>query len=157
MFDVCFVGLFVFWRDTYNRKKSVSIILKVKMNFSLQNLWNSVRSKWDIYTPVHCQLHHYHIFYIMRKQETIHFTTFSTHNWKKVLLMFSDCLIGNFSQLVVTCHVRLCIVINHSPSLYDYRKHKLTFQIINHWWYNVSLFSQNTARIVNKKVKNKIK
>ena len=63
-------------------------------------------------------------------------------------------MIWNISQSVVICHVRLCIVINHSPSLYDYRKHKLTFQIINHWWYNVSLFSQNTARIVNKKVKN---
>ena len=74
---VCFLKRYI-----YNRIKSVSPILKVKMNFSLQKLWNSVRSKWDIYTPVHCQLHHYHISYIMRKQEIIHLTTFSTHNWK---------------------------------------------------------------------------
>ena len=73
--------------------KSVDIILKVQMNLSCQNLRNSARSKWDIYTSVHCilnwcQIHHYHISYIMRKQETIHLTTFSTHNWKKLLQTF---------------------------------------------------------------------
>ena len=36
--------------------KSVDIILKVQMNFSWQNLRNSARSKWDIYTSVHCIL-----------------------------------------------------------------------------------------------------
>ena len=73
--------------------KSVNIILKVQMNFSWQNLRNSARSKWDVYTSVHCilnwcQLHHYHISYIMRKQETIHLTTFSTYNWKNTLQLF---------------------------------------------------------------------
>ena len=33
VFDVCFIGLFVFERDTYNRLKSVSTILKVKNEF----------------------------------------------------------------------------------------------------------------------------
>ena len=66
----------------------------VKNNFYLQNLLNSAMSKWDIHTPVHCilnwcQLHHYHISYTMSKQETIHLTTFSTHNWKKLLLNLS--------------------------------------------------------------------
>ena len=111
----------------------------------MQNLRNSARSTWDIYTPVHCtwnwcQHHHCYISYIMRKQETIHFTTFSTHNWKKVLLMFSDCLIGNFSQLVVTCHVRLCIVINPFLSLYHCKEHKPTFQIISNWWLKYKFF-----------------
>ena len=49
----------------------------------------------------------------------------------KLLLNFSDYLIRIFSQSVVTCHVRLCIVINHSLSLCQCRKHKPTFQIIN--------------------------
>ena len=29
------------------------------------------------------------------------------------------------------CHVRLCIVINHSLSLYHYREHKPAFQLIS--------------------------
>ena len=59
---------------------------------------------------------------------------------KKVLLNFSDYLIGNFSQSVVTCHVRLCIVINHSLSLYYCREQKPTFQIIYNWWLKYKFF-----------------
>ena len=101
---------------------------------SLQTLRNSVRFKWDIYKPVHCilnwcQLHQYHISFIMRKQETIHLTSFHSQ-LKKLLLNFSDYFIWNLSQ----SHVRLCIIINHSLSLYQCREHKPTFQIINNWW-----------------------
>ena len=124
---------------------SVSTILKVKMKFSLQNLWNSVRSKWYIYTPVHCilnwcQLHHYHISYIIRKQEIINLATFSTHNRKKLLPNFSDYLNWNFPQSVVIWHVHLCITINHSLSLYHCREHKPTVQIINNWWLKYYFF-----------------
>ena len=130
----CFLKRYLYTTEV----KSVSTILKVKMNFSLQNLRNSMRSKWNIYTPVHCilnwcQLHHY---YIMRKQETT-FDYISTHNWQKLLLNLSDYLIWKFSQSVVTCHVCLCIVVNHSLSLYYCREHKPTFQIIYNWWLHI--------------------
>ena len=126
----------------------MSTILKVKKKNSLQNHQNLAmsNSKWDIYTPVHCilnwcQLHHYHIYYIMRKQETIHLTTFF-HSQMKTLLLFPPPppppdylmkLIWNFPPSV-TCHVHLCIIINLSLSLYHCRKHKPTFQSINNWW-----------------------
>ena len=45
--------------------------------------------------------------------------------------------IGFFSQSVVTCHVCLCIVVNHSLSLYYCREHKPTFQIIYNWWLHI--------------------
>ena len=85
------------------------------MKFSLQNLWNWARSKRDIHTPIHCilnwcQLHHYHISYIMWKQQTIHLTTFSTQNWKKVFLNFSDYLSDFFPSrlwLVMSAYVLL--------------------------------------------------
>ena len=48
VFDVCFVGLFVFSTNAYNRIST--------MDFSLQNLRNSAKSKWDIYTPVHLKV-----------------------------------------------------------------------------------------------------
>ena len=137
VFSVCFAGLFVFERDTYNRIKNVStiLLLKVKMNFSLQNLWNSTRSKWDIYLHT-CPLHLKLIVWCQYNEETRNntLTTYSIHNWKEILLNISDYLTWNISQLVVICHVCLCIIINHSLSLFHCRKHKPTFQIINNWW-----------------------
>ena len=95
----------------------------------------------------------------MSKQKTIHLTTFSTHNWKRLLLNVLDYLIWNFAQLIVTCHVHLCIVINHSISLDHCREHKPTSQIINNSWLKLKkvLSLQNAARTVNKKVKKKKK
>ena len=60
---------------------------------------------------------------------------------KKLLLNFSDYSIWNCFQLVVMHHVRLCIVVNHSLSLYHCREHKPTFQIINNWWLKNYCFS----------------
>ena len=55
------------------------------------------------------------------------------HSQLKTLLL-NVYLIWNFSKSVVTCHVHLCIVINHSLSLRQCREHKPPFQIINNWW-----------------------
>ena len=94
----------------------VRTILNVKMNFSLQNLQNLVRSKWDIYTPVHCilnwcQLHQLPC--ILHNEETRDNTVdYIFHSQlNKLLLNFSDYLIWNLSQLVVICHVHLCILL----------------------------------------------
>ena len=57
---------------------------------------------------------------------------------KKLLLNFSGYFI--VSQSVVICHVHLCIVINHSLSLYHCWEHKPTFQIINNWWLKYKIF-----------------
>ena len=54
---------------------------------------------------------------------------------KKLLLNFSDYFIWIISQSVVICDVRLCIVINHSLSLYRCREHKPSFQIISNYAY----------------------
>ena len=97
--------------------------------------------------------------HILHNEETRDntFDYISHSQLKKLPLNFSDYLIWNFSQSVVICHVHLCIVINHSISLHHCREHKPTFQIINNWWlkFKKILSLQNTARTVNKKVKNK--
>ena len=122
------------------------------MNFSLQvtlqNFRNSGRSKWDLSKPVHCilnwcQLHHYQKIYMMRKQEN-KFDYIFHSQLTYLLLNLTDYLIWNMSQSVVTCHVHLCIVINHS--LYHCREHKPTFQIINNWW-----IKYHTNKTVNEK------
>ena len=124
VFDVCFIGLFVFERDTYNRINNVSTKC---LKFSKVQMGHLHTCPLHLKLIIWCQLHHYHISYVMRKQETIHLTTFSTHNWKEILLNLSDYLTWNISQSVVICHVCLCIIINHSLSLYHCREHKPTF------------------------------
>ena len=152
------------------------------MKISLQNRPDLARSKWDIYTPVHCilnwsynriksvntilkgtnefffaksskfgkvQMGHLHTRPLHLKlmpttslSHTLHHeeTTDNTFDYifhsqlKKLLLNFSDYLIWNCSQSVVICHVHLCIIINHSLSLYHCREHKATFQIVSNWW-----------------------
>jgi len=105
--------------------------------------------------PLH--LHRYHISYIIKKQETIHLTTISTLNRQKLLLNFSDYLIWKLSQSVVICHVRLCIVINHSLSRYHCREHKPTFQIINNWWLKYKFFLISSKYSWNCKQRGEIK
>ena len=73
--------------------------------------------------------------HILHNEETRDNTFDIFHSQLKTLLLnVSDYLIWNFSQSVVTCHVRFCIVINHSLSLHHCREHKPPFQIINDWW-----------------------
>ena len=73
--------------------------------------------------------------HILHNEETRDNTFDIFHSQLKILLLnFSDYLIWKCSQSVVICHVRLCIVINHSLSLYHCREHKPSFQIINNWW-----------------------
>ena len=108
---------------TFTWIKSVSTILKVKMG-RLHACPLHLKLM-----PTASLLHILH-----NKEATDNTFDYIFHSQPKTLLLnVSDYLIWNCSQLVVTCHVHLCIVINHSLSLYHCREHKPTFQIINNW------------------------
>ena len=139
-----FVGLFVFLKRYIQQNKECKHHIKATNEFLLGKIFEiSMRCKWDIYIPVHCiknwcQLHHYHIFYIMRKQETIHLTTFSTRNWKHCSKLFR---LFDLKFVPVSCDL---IVISAYAALLTTpfffiiaEKRKPTIQIINNWWLNL--------------------
>ena len=133
---VCVVG-FVSKERQQNKECNCKHHIKNKSEFffAKSSKFSEVQMGHLHTCPLHLKLMPIIITYlIMRKQETIHLsilTTFSTHNWTKLLQNCADYLIRIFPQPVVICHACLCIVINHS--LYYCREHKLTFQIVNNW------------------------
>ena len=89
--------------------------------------------------------------YIQQNEECKH-----QNKAKNYFLFAESSKFGKVQMGHIICHVHLCVTINHSLSLYHCREDKPTFQsiMIDDESNIFSLFPQNTARIVNKKVNN---